>query len=472
MTEATPKATPAEALKSTLRWLVLAALVAAVWALGFEAEASKGTVFIERFAQLALVALTLGAQRISMLYGIVVGVLGAFLAVALFQAQMADFALIGKLFLKALKMIVVPLIAFAVISAMTSLGDIRRIGRLGSRTVLYYLMTTAIAVTLGSILVNIIEPGVGLEVGHTIPEKVANKTDMGLSDILFGFLHDNIFAAFTEGKMLPIILFCIVFGAVLTTLGEKGRGAIEACEGANAAMMKVVELVLLLAPVGVFGLVAGRFGEALAAGDLWQELAAVRDYSLTVLLGLALHAFIVVPVILKVVTGRSPLAYARGMATALMTAFSTASSAATIPLTMDAAIDNNNVDGRSAKFVIPLGATVNMDGTALYEAVAVIFIAQAAGIELSLMQQLVVIITATLAAIGAAGIPQAGLVTMVIVLQAVNLPLAGVELILAVDWLLDRFRTVVNVWGDAVGAAVVEPYALEGDPSDPVAASS
>jgi len=459
VSDATPRATTAQALQSALKWFVGGVVIAALWTFAGDHGDAAFTVFGERVVQFSFIALTLGAQRISLLHGIVAGVVLAFVAVAMFEGDMASFALIGKLFLKALKMIVVPLIAFAVISAMTSLGDVRNIGRIGSRTVLYYFFTTAVAVTLGSVLVNLMEPGVGLEIGNTIPDKVANKTELGLSDILFGFLHDNIFGAFADAKMLPIILFCIVFGAVLTTLGDRGKPVIAVCDGANDAMMKIVELVLLLAPIGVYGLVAGRFGEALATGNFWRELEAVRDYSITVLVGLGLHAFVVIPILLKVTTGRSPAAYVRGMATALMTAFSTASSAATIPLTMEAAIDNNGVDERSAKFVIPLGATVNMDGTALYEAVAVIFIAQAAGVELTLTQQLIVIITATLAAIGAAGIPQAGLVTMVIVLQAVNLPLAGVELILAVDWLLDRFRTVVNVWGDSVGAAVVEPYA-------------
>jgi solute carrier family 1 (high affinity glutamate transporter) protein 1 len=214
-----------------------------------------------------------------------------------------------------------------------------------------------------------------------------------------------------------------------------------------------------LAPVGIFGLVAGRFGTAMEVGGMQafvEQLAAVGRYMVTVLVGLGIHGLLVLPLVLYFVARRNPFLYFRGMASALLTAFSTASSAATLPLTIETAQENNGVDERATQFVLPLGATINMDGTALYEAVAVIFIAQAMGIELSLMQQLIVVITATLAAIGAAGIPEAGLVTMVIVLRAVDLPLEGIELILAVDWLLDRFRTTVNVWGDAVGAAVVE----------------
>ena len=190
----------------------------------------------------------------------------------------------------------------------------------------------------------------------------------------------------------------------------------------------------------------------------------------TVLIGLFVHATVVLPALLWLTTRRNPLTYARGMASALLTAFSTASSAATMPLTLASAEQNNDVDSRATRLVIPLGATINMDGTALYEAVAVVFIAQALGMELSAMQQLLVIITATLAAIGAAGIPEAGLVTMVIVLQAAGVPLEGVGLILAVDWLLDRFRTAVNVWGDAIGAAVVARHGLPGAPAAAAAA--
>lgn len=464
----------ADVLKTTARWLLAAVIVAAIWAFSSTPEAGESgwSIFADRAVQLSMLALTLGAQRVSLLYGILAGVILGFVAVALYDAQMASFALIGKFFLTSLKMIIVPLIAFAVISAMTSLGDVRRIGRLGSRTVLYYFLTTTIAVVVGAVLVNIIEPGAGMAIGNKIPDNVAAKTDMGLAEIVLGFIHNNIVGAFATMKMLPIIVFCVIFGAVLTTIGKQGETLIAFCEGGNAAMMKIVEVVLLLAPVGVFGLLAGSFGTALAEGHFWEQLAAVRDYSLTVVLGLGIHAVVVLPIILKFTTGRSPIAYARGMATALMTAFSTASSAATIPLTLDAVENANGVDPKAAQFVVPLGATVNMDGTALYEAVAVIFIAQAAGIDLTISQQILVVITATLAAIGAAGIPQAGLVTMVIVLQAVDLPLEGVELILAVDPLLDRFRTAVNVWGDGLGAAVVEPYALELRETDSTDASA
>lgn len=401
-----------------------------------------------------------------LLVALVAAIALAFGSVLVFQGQMAGVYWVGEFFLKSLKMMIVPLVICSMISGITGLGDVRRLGRLGGRTLAYYGLTTLMAVILGTVLVSLIRPGEGVAAtGLSMPERVASKTDLGLSDIVLGFVSDNIVHAMANLEMLPIIVFSLAFGAVLTTTGEKGRPVIALFEGANEAMMKLVHLVMWIAPVGVFGLVAGRFGKAMAEGGapaFYAQLSALGAYMATVLLGLALHAMVTLPLILYLTTRRSPLAYARALGSALLTAFSTASSAATLPLTIEGVERNAGVDPRAANFVLPLGATINMDGTALYEAVAVIFMAQALGVSLSPGQQILVVLTATLASIGAAGIPEAGLVTMVIVLRAVNLPLEGVGLILAVDWLLDRFRTAVNIWGDAVGAAVVERLALQG----------
>ncbi len=410
-----------------------------------------------------------------LLIGIVAGIVLAFASVFAFEGAMAEVYWVGEFFLRALKMIIVPLIIFSMISGITGLGDVRKLGRLGGRTVIYYMLTTLAAVSLGSLVVNLLQPGVGMNTaGLEVPTRVAAKESLGLSDIVLGFVSDNIIGSMADMQMLPIIVFSLVFGGVLTTLGDKGKVLIAFCEGGNEAMMKIVHLIMWLAPVGVFGLVAGRFGRAVAEGGMeafMAQLSSVGQYMMAVVIGLGVHGLVVLPVVLWLTTRRSPLSYARGMGSALLTAFSTASSAATLPLTIECVEEENEVDSRAANFVLPLGATVNMDGTALYEAVAVIFIAQAAGIDLSFGQQILVVITATLAAIGAAGIPEAGLVTMVIVLRAVDLPLEGVELILAVDWLLDRFRTTVNVWGDAVGAAVIERYGLGGGSSSPASAT-
>lgn len=398
-----------------------------------------------------------------LLIAIVSAIILGFASVLLWGEAMAGVYWVGEFFLTALKMIVVPLVVFTMISGVTALGDVRKLGRLGGFTLLYYVCTTFAAVVIGTVLVNVIRPGDGLgAVLSEVPENVADKEALGFTDIILSFVSDNIVGSMAEMEMLPIVVFSLVFGAVLSTLGERGKPLVDVCEAGSATMMKIVELLMVIAPVGIFGLIAGRFGTAVAEAGMegfWAQIRAVGAYMATVLAGLAVHSLVVLPILLAVFTRHRPHRYARGMGSALLTAFSTASSSATLPLTIEGVEENNGVDPRAANFVLPLGATINMDGTALYEAVAVIFIAQALGIDLSLGQQVLIVIMAALAAIGAAGIPEAGLVTMVIVLRAVDLPLAGVELILAVDWLLDRFRTTVNVWGDAVGAAIVERVA-------------
>ena len=259
-----------------------------------------------------------------------------------------------------------------------------------------------------------------------------------------------------DNQVLPLIVFSLLLGGVLTTLGDLGRPAIALFDSLNAAIMGIVHLVMRAAPVGIFGLVAGRIAQAGGFEGFVPELMALARYFGTVVAGLGLHGIVVLPAILWAVGRRNPFRYGANMATALLNAFCTASSSATIPLTLQGVEERNEVSPRVAGFVVPLGATINMDGTALYEAVAAIFIAQAYGIELSAAAMVIVFLTATLASIGAAGIPEAGLVTMLIVLTAVGLPHEGVALLLTIDWLLDRFRTTVNVWGDAVGSAVVE----------------
>lgn len=390
------------------------------------------------------------------LVGIVVGIVAAFVGVALFGEAMTMFGWMGTLFLKSLKMIIVPLIMASMIVGITGLGDVRRLGKIGGLTVLYYATTTGLAVGLGIVVVNLIQPGRGLDLdltGAATPDVVTGKEDMGFVDIVLSFVSDNVIEAMATMDILPIIVFSLVLGAILTTLGKDGQSVIAFFHGLNEAIMKMVFLIMLFAPLGVFGLVAAKFGEA---GDLGALIGSLGKYMAAVLVGLGAHGLIVLPLILWIFGRRNPYRYLYDLATPILTAFSTASSSATLPLTIETVEKKAKVSRQSAYFVLPLGATINMDGTALYESVAAIFIAQAVGIELTLAQQAMIFITATLAAIGAAGIPQAGLVTMVIVLRAVGLPLEGIGLILAVDWLLDRFRTAVNVWGDACGAAVID----------------
>lgn len=385
---------------------------------------------------------------------IILGVVAGVVSGWVWGPAMESVAWLGTLFLNALKMLIIPLILAAVITGIASLGDIRRLGRIGGVTMGYYIGTTALAVFTGLVVVNLIQPGAGLTLGDgsDLPDSVIGKEPVGLSDIILSLISPNLVASAAEMQLLPLIVFAIVFGAALTTLGESGRQVISFFSGVNDAMMKLVIWLMYFAPIGIFALVAGRLGQA--GGDAFlAEITAVGWYVFSVLGGLAIH-FAVLLLILFLIAGRG-IDYLIGMLRALFVAFGTASSTATLPLTLEC-VRENGVDERSARFVLPLGSTVNMDGTALYEAVAVLFIAQAYGIELGLMEQVIVFITATLAAVGAAGIPEAGLVMMVVVLSAVGLPLEGIALLLAVDWFLDRFRTTVNVWGDSVGAAVID----------------
>ena len=387
---------------------------------------------------------------IGMVVGTIVGTVGGYYAGDFFLS----ISVIGTLFLNALKMVIVPLIVASMIVGVTSLGDIGKLGRTTAKTLLFYFVTTGFSVMVGLVLVNIIAPGVGVEkFGAYIPDLVEGSRGNTLVDVLVGLIPDNVIKAASEGRILPLIVFSLLFGGVLSLTGEKGKPVIAFFEGINAAIMKLVVLIICFAPLGVMVLIGSIVAEN--RGTLDQLVSSLGWYSLTVVLGLTIHAVITLPMILWIFGKRKPLQYFLNVGEALATAFTTASSSATLPITMELVEKKNKVDRRAASFVLPLGATINMDGTALYEAVAAMFIAQIYGIDLSLGQQIVIFLTATLASVGAAGIPHAGTVMMVFVLTAVNLPLEGIGLIWAIDWFLDRCRTTVNVWGDSIGAAVI-----------------
>jgi Na+/H+-dicarboxylate symporter len=362
----------------------------------------------------------------------------------------------GDLFLNALKMVVVPLVAAAVIGGVAGAGDLRKLGRLGAWTAVFYLGTTAISVAIGLGLVNLIRPGEGIDLsaaGGPLPEGLAG-VPRGVGDFLLHLVSTNpvgdAAAELSSGRLLPLLLFCILFGGVLTTLSGAPREALERFfEGVYLVMMKITELVILATPVGVFFLLL----RTMALHGL-DAFGSIGWFGLTVVLGLLLHGLVVLPVLLVTLGRRSPLALLRASAPALLTAFSTCSSSATLPVTLECAVERAGIPKRIANFLLPLGSTVNMDGTALYEAVAALFIAQAYGIELGLGQQAMVLVVATLAAVGTAGIPSASLVMIAVVLAAVGLPLEGIGLILALDRLLDMGRTTVNVWGDLACAAI------------------
>ncbi len=395
-----------------------------------------------------------------LIFGIIIGVLLGGLVGSFFPETGVMLGFLGTLFLNALKMIVLPLI---IVSITLSIMKVGNLGSLGVKTLIYYLFTTCIAVFIGILVVNMIHPGVGSAVlSGEMPDIVKAKENMSLFDVLLlKFISPNLFNSAEEFEILPLIIASILFGAAFAALGRESKLIEDIFTILDKAIMKIIHWIMIFTPVGIFGLIAERIGVS-GGGTAVLELAMeLGKYVLSVVVGLAIHGLIVLPLILYLFTKRNPLGFVKHLSKALLTAFSTASSSATLPLTMEGVIDEAKVNPKVGRFVLPLGATINMDGTALYEAVAVIFIAQSYGIDLSIAQMVIVFFTATLAAIGAAGIPEAGLVTMVLVLQAVGLPLEGVGLILAIDWLLDRFRTTINVWGDCIGAAVIERF--EGD---------
>ena len=363
----------------------------------------------------------------------------------------------GDLFLRALKMIIVPLILTSIVSGVVNIGDAQNLGRLGLKTILYYVTTSLFAIVTGLILVNILQPGVGANLGFT--ENVESLTNVsgGLGNILLRLVPTNIFNALATGDMLAIIFFSILIGYFITKLSNTYREPIiNLFNGGFDLMMKVTTFIIKFTPIGIFGIVAGVVADQ--AGDRQALLGIVQRlgiYMAAVLGGLAFHSMVTLPLFLKIVGKVNPWLHFKAMTTPLLTAFSTSSSSATLPLTMDAVENNSGVSNKVTSFVLPLGATVNMDGTALYECVAAMFIAQAYGIDLSFLQQMIVVATALLASIGAAGIPMAGLVMITVILSAVGLPLEGIGLILAVDRILDMCRTTINVWSDSCGSVII-----------------
>jgi proton glutamate symport protein len=363
---------------------------------------------------------------------------------------------IGDLFLRALKMIIVPLILTSIISGVANIGGASNLGKLGLKTLTYYLVTSLFAILVGLSMVNLIQPGVGADLGfQKSVTEIGGSGDLG--NILLRLVPTNIFDAFARADMLAIIFFSILFGYFITKINDQYKNQlINLVNAGFEVMMKLTSFIIKFTPIGIFGIVAGVVAEQ--AGDKAALLGIVQRlglYMSTVLLGLIFHAFITLPLILRLYGRVNPWLHFKAMTTPLLTAFSTSSSSATLPLTLEAVEDEVGVSNKITSFVLPLGATVNMDGTALYEFVAAMFIAQAYGIHLGFVQQFVVVFTALLASIGAAGIPMAGLVMITVVLTSVGLPLEGVGLILAVDRILDMCRTTVNVWSDSCGAAVI-----------------
>ena len=363
----------------------------------------------------------------------------------------------GIVFLRALNMIIVPLILCSITTGVASVGSGGNLGRLGFKTMGFYVFSTLAAVVTGLVLVSIIKPGVGAELGFTVPvEDIAAASD-SFGQTLIRIVPENIFHAMMNGEMLSIIFFAVLFGFFITRIGEKSRIIItDVFNAALDVIMKITMFIIKFTPLGIFSITARVIAQQVQLGNEISEIVTrLGLYFITVLTGLLIHGLFTLPLSVKLLGRVDPIKHMKNMSTPLLTAFSTSSSNATLPLTMKAVEDEDGVSNKIASFTLPLGATVNMNGTALYECVAVMFIAQAYGVDLTLGQQIVVVFTALLAAIGSAGIPMAGLVMMAVVLKAVGLPLEGIGLILAVDRILDMFRTTINVYGDTCAAVII-----------------
>lgn len=371
----------------------------------------------------------------------------------------------GTIFINLLKLIAIPLILASLIKGVSDLQDISKLSQMGGRTILTYVATTLIAVTIGLILVNSIQPGKSISVdtrqelveayasdADQKREAAAKQQEAGPLQALVDIVPSNIFAAATNNRnMLQVIFFALFFGIGMILLPqETAKPVKEFFDSFNAIILKLIDMIMMAAPYGVFALLAALVVEAPSL-ELFQALAL---YAITLLLGLA-AMIVVYSVIVKVFTGRSPSSFFKGIAPAQLLAFSTSSSAATLPVTMECVEENLGVDKEVTSFVLPIGATINMDGTSVYQGVAAVFIAQAFGLDLSLSAQLGIIFTATLASIGTAAVPSAGIVMLVIVLAQAGIPEAGLALIFAIDRPLDMCRTIVNVTGDAAVSMLV-----------------
>lgn len=371
----------------------------------------------------------------------------------------------GTIFINLLKLIAIPLILASLIKGVSDLQDISKLSQMGGRTILTYVTTTLIAVTIGLILVNTIQPGKSISVdtrqelveayasdADQKREAAAQQQEAGPLQALVDIVPSNIFAAATNNRnMLQIIFFALFFGIGMILLPqETAKPVKDFFDSFNAIILKLIDMIMMAAPYGVFALLAALVVEAPSL-ELFQALAL---YAITLLLGLAVM-IVVYSIIVKIFTGRSPGSFFRGIAPAQLLAFSTSSSAATLPVTMECVEENLGVDKEVTSFVLPIGATINMDGTSVYQGVAAVFIAQAFGLDLGLSAQLGIIFTATLASIGTAAVPSAGIVMLVIVLAQAGIPEAGLALIFAIDRPLDMCRTIVNVTGDAAVSMLV-----------------
>jgi len=398
------------------------------------------------------------SKRLSLTHYIFLGFFLGIIAGQIFGEAILPLAdPLAKIFLRLLRMAIMPLILTSIVSGVVSVGNAAGLGRLGLKTFAYYITSSLLAILTGQLLVNLLKPGAGAKIGLSAAPTQIPGAEQGIGDLLLHIIPENPFNAMAQGDVLPVIFFSILFGYFITRLKSKPRAQMtDFFQAAFETMMKLTLFVVWSAPLGVFGILA-----RIVSQTGFEAFKSLGFYFAVVLIGLAIHAFINLPLLLALVGRVNPIKHYKGMPPAILMAFSTCSTIVTLPLTMKAVTENSRVSQKIANFVLPIGATINMDGTALYECVATIFIAQVYGFHLTFAAQLMIVLTALLASIGAASVPMSGMVMMSIILKAVGLPLEGVVVILAVDRILDMFRTTVNVLSDSCGAVIVAR--LEGE---------
>ena len=396
-------------------------------------------------------------RKIELHWQILIAIVLAVLFGLYFSNLIGYVSWMGSIFIRSLKMIVAPLILTSIASGVANIGSAGNLGKLGLKTMTYYMVTSVFAISTGLLMVNMIQPGVGANLGLVQEVEGLSSSENSFVDIIINIIPENIFAAFVNNQMLSIIFFALLIGFFISKLGERNKiFLLNTVNSGFELMMKITTFIIKFTPYGVFGIVASTVADQAGDSAVLVEISKrLGLYMLTVIFALIIHSMIILPLLLKYFGKINPLTHVKAMSIPLLTAFSTSSSSATLPLTMEAIEKKAGVSNKVTSFVLPIGATINMDGTALYECIAVMFIAQAYGVELGLVEQIIVVVTSLLASIGAAGIPMAGLVMITVVLTAVGLPLEGIGLILAVDRILDMFRTTVNVWSDSCGALLI-----------------
>lgn len=359
------------------------------------------------------------------------------------------FKVLGSGFTSAIKMMVVPLVFVSLVCGSSSMGDVKQLGRIGTKTMVFYLSTTALAIITALFLGSVLKPGMGLDMSSVVTGEVSIGESKSIVDILVGIIPTNPIASFVNGDMLQIIFFAMLTGVAMSIIGEKAEPVRQVFEGANEICMKIVSIVMLAAPIGVFALVAETFS---TVGQ--DAILVLVKYLLVVLLGLFVHVTVVYSGLFKIFTKQKIMPFLKKFTKVAAITFSTSSSNASVPASMEI-LEDLGVGKTTRSFTIPMGATINMDGTAIMQGVAALFIAQIYGIDLEMNQMITIVLTATLASIGTAGVPGVGMIMLSMVLTSVNLPLEGIGLIMGVERIIDMFRTTVNVMGDNICTLIV-----------------